>query len=282
MMTPDHKHRILILGASGFIGNALYKELCPYFKTFGTYHISTKTFADNKHFFQYRVEQDDIFEILEVVKPSIIISSLRGDFHAQVIAHQHMAEYVLSHECKIIFLSSANVFDAYSKYPSYEDDKTLSDSIYGHFKIKIENMLQRLPRKKMVIVRLPMIFGTQSPRLKEIKQHIAEKTAIEVFPNLIMNVTTDFKMTQQIHYIINRDKCGVYHLGSSDLVHHDDFMMEMVALITSDPVRFKQVYTTNEDRYLAVMPKLNKLPKHLQISSTELLEELNNYMNYNS
>lgn len=281
-MTPDNKHRILILGASGFIGNSLYKELCSYFKTFGTYNISNKVFDDNKHFFQYRVEDDDIFEILDVVKPSIIISCLRGDFHAQVIAHQHMAEYVVSHDCKIVFFSSANVFDAYSKYPSYEDDKTLSDSIYGHFKIKIENMLLRLPKKKVVIIRLPMIFGAQSPRIKEIKQHIVDKTAIEVFPNLIMNVTTDFKMTQQIHYIINRDKHGVFHLGSSDLVHHDDLIMEIVALITSETVRFKQVYTTNEDRYLAVMPKLNKLPKHLQISSTELLEELDNYMNYNS
>ncbi|MBJ7880390.1 sugar nucleotide-binding protein [Gelidibacter salicanalis] len=282
MMTPDNKHRILILGASGFIGNALYKELCSYFKTFGTYHLANSAFDNNKHFFQYRVEEDDIFEILEAVKPSIIISCLRGDFHAQVIAHQHMAEYVVAHDCKIIFLSSANVFDAYSKYPSYEDDKTLSDSIYGHFKIKIENMFLRLPKKKVAIVRLPMIFGTHSPRLKEIKQHIAEKTPIEVFPNLIMNVTTDFKLTQQIHYIINRDKYGVFHLGSSDLVHHDDFITEMVALITLENVLFKQVYTTNEDRYLAVMPKLNALPKHLQISSTELLEELDNYINYNS
>ncbi|HNU58804.1 MAG TPA: dTDP-4-dehydrorhamnose reductase, partial [Aquaticitalea sp.] len=27
------KHKILILGASGFLGQALYKELCPYFRT---------------------------------------------------------------------------------------------------------------------------------------------------------------------------------------------------------------------------------------------------------
>lgn len=192
-----------------------------------------------------------------------------------------MAEYVIAHDCKIIFFSSANVFDAYSKYPSYEDDKTLSESIYGHFKIKIENMLLRLPKRKVIIVRLPMVFGTQSPRFREIKQHIEEKLPIELFPNLIMNVTTDFKMTQQIHYMINRNKYGVFHLGSSDLVHHDDFIKEMVALMTSSPVHFKQVYTTNEDRYLAVMPKTHKLPKHLQISSTELLEELDNYMNYN-
>lgn len=274
MSQPEAKHRILILGASGFLGNALYKELCSYFKTFGTYCKQNPLLEKNKHFFQYNVEEDDVFEILEVVKPSIIISALRGDFHAQTIAHQHIVEYLKINDCKIIFLSSANVFDGYSKYPSYEDDKTLSESIYGHFKIKIENMLLRLPKQKAIILRLPMVFGTQSPRIKEMKQHIQEKTAIEIFPNLIMNVTTDFKVTQQIHYLINRNKWGVFHLGSTDLVHHDDFIKEMTAHLTSSSVKFKHVFTTNEDRYLAVMPKLNKLPKHLQITSNDILREL--------
>lgn len=222
MKAFESKHRILILGASGFIGNALYKELCSYFKTFGTYRIPKKIYEDNHQFFPYDVEKDDVYEILEATRPTIIISCLRGDFHAQTIAHQHITEYLAEHDCKIIFLSSANVFDAYSKFPSYEFDKTLSGSIYGHFKIKIENMLLRLPKKKVAIVRLPMVLGAQSPRIKELKQRLQEKTAIEIFPNIIMNVTTDSKVTQQIHYMINRNKYGIFHLGSVDLVHHDE------------------------------------------------------------
>lgn len=274
MKGKDIKHRILILGASGFIGNALYKELCSYFKTFGTYHTPKNEFENNAHFFQYTVEEDDIFEILKVTKPSIIISALRGDFHAQTIAHQHITEYLLSNDCKIIFLSSANAFDGYSKYPSYELDKTLSESIYGHFKIKIENMLLRLPKKKTIIVRLPMVLGAQSPRVKEIKQHIEAKTAVEIFPNIIMNVTTESKVTQQIHYIINRNKTGIFHLGSIDLVHHDEFVKDIVHTVSTNNVVYKHVFTTNEDRYLAVLPKYNKLPKHLQITSAEVLKEL--------
>ena len=276
MKENESKHRILILGASGFIGNAIYKELCSYFKTFGTYRIPHKTFTSNNHFLHYNVEQDDVYEVLEATKPSIIISALRGDFHAQTIAHQHISQYILDHDCKIIFLSSANVFDAYSKYPSYELDKTFSGSVYGHFKIKIENMLLRLPKKKVAIVRLPMVLGVQSPRIKELKQHLSDKTAIEIFPNIIMNVTTDSKVTQQIHYIINRNKSGVFHLGSTDLVHHDEYIKDIVNQITTkNGVLYKHVYTTNEDRYLAVLPKFNKLPKHLQVTSLEVLEELN-------
>ncbi len=275
MSDKKHKHRILIFGASGFLGNAVYKELCPYFKTFGTYCTPNKQYDNNVHFFQYNIAEDDVYEILNAVKPDIIISALRGDFHLQIIAHQHLFQYTLEHQCKILFLSSANVFDAYSKYPSYEEDKTFSESIYGHFKIKIENLLLKLPKKQVVIVRLPMVFGIHSPRLKEIKQAIDEQSAIEVFPNLIMNVTTDSKLTQQLHYIINREKYGIYHLGSTDLVHHDEFIKDIVDQIATKAVHYKLVFTTNDDRYLAVLPKTNKLPKHLNITSTEVLEELN-------
>jgi dTDP-4-dehydrorhamnose reductase len=273
-LEKEIKHRILILGASGFLGGALYKELCSYFKTFGTYHTDNLSFNKNKHFFQYNLEEDDVFEILNIVKPTIIISSLRGDFSAQVIVHKHLSEYIISNNCKLIFLSSANVFDAYSKYPSYEHDKTLSNSIYGHFKIKIENMLLRLPKKKTVIIRLPMVFGAQSPRLNVITQSLKEQMPIDVFPNLIMNVTTDSKFCQQIHYIINRDKSGIFHLGSNDLVHHDDFLKEIIESLGVKNALIKNVYTTNDDRYLAVLPKDNLLPKHLQLQSQDILTEI--------
>ena len=195
MKNKNTKDNILILGASGFIGKAIYKELCSYFRTFGTYNSNDIEFQNNQHFFHFNIEEDDIFEILKAVKPTIIISSLRGDFSAQIIAHSHIIEYLVNSECKLIYLSSANVFDTYSKYPSYENDKTLSESIYGRLKIKIENMLLRLPKRKYTIIRLPMVFGVLSPRIEKIKQQLNEHTPIEVFPNLIMNVTTDKRLS---------------------------------------------------------------------------------------
>lgn len=261
------------MGGSGFLGNAIYKELCNYFDTYGTFCHAANTFSNNKQFYRYDLENDDIFELLEKVKPQIIISALRGSFAAQVIAHQHIAEYVMDAACTLYFLSSANVFDTYSKYPSYETDKTLSESVFGRLKIKIENMLLRLPTKKWAILRVPMVFGNSSPRIKEMKNRILNNEPVEVFPNLILNVTNDDKLTQQIHYLINRNKTGIYHLGSSDLVHHEDFIKEVLERVgTFNPI-LKRVYTTNEDRYLAVLPKTNKLPKNLQFTYQDIIED---------
>ena len=274
-MATLKKHRILILGVSGFLGGAIYRELHPYFQTFGTYRTSCISHEKNKHFYQYDFEEDDIFEILNQVNPTIIISSLRGDFSAQLTAHKHLYEYTThKKECKVIFLSSANVFDAYSKFPSYENDTTLSNSIYGHLKIRLEQLFLKLPTKKVAIIRLPMVFGALSPRNNEIKLLLKLDEPIELFPNLIMNVTTAKKVSQQLHYIINRNKNGIYHLGSSDLVCHDDFIKELVKKMDFNNTRYKLVYTTNDSRYLAVLPRENKLPKHLQMKSEEVLDDM--------
>ncbi len=263
--------KILILGGSGFIGNALYKELCNYFDTHGTYY-SNPLFRGNGQFYKYDLQEDDPFQILEKVRPDYIISALRGDFIAQVQAHVHILEYVAKHNVKVYFISSANVFDAYSKYPSYENDKTLSDSIYGRLKIKIENMMMRLPKNKIGILRVPMVFGNTSPRIKEIKSSLEANEPIEVFPNLIINVTNDDRLMQQVHYLINQDKYGIFHLGSTDLVHHEDFVKEIIQRLGNYHPVLKKVYTTNDDRYLAVLPKHNILPKNLQISFQEIID----------
>ena len=265
------KKKILILGASGFVGNAIYKELCSYFDTYGTY-CSNRAFASNQQFFRYDLEEDDIFRILERVAPNIIISSLRGNFDAQIQAHHHIAEYLMKSDAKLFFISSANVFDAYSKFPSYEFDKTLSESVYGRLKIKIENMMMRLPKEKTAILRVPMVFGNTSPRIKEIKANLESREPIEVFPNLIINVTNDDRLTQQIHYLINRDKTGIFHLGSVDLIQHEEFIQEVIQKMGNYHPIFKRVFTTNEDRYLAALPKDNKLPKNLQVSYQEIID----------
>ncbi|WP_108245044.1 sugar nucleotide-binding protein [Muricauda brasiliensis] len=265
------KKKILILGASGFVGNAIYKELCSYFDTYGTYY-SNRSFAKNKQFIRYDLEEDDIFQVLEQVRPDVIISSLRGNFPAQIQAHQHLMEYLMRNETRLYFISSANVFDAYSKFPSYEQDKTLSLSVYGRLKIKIENMMMRLPKEKTAILRIPMVFGNSSPRIKEIKESIENNEPIEVFPNLIINVTNDYRLTQQIHYLINRNKTGIFHLGSSDLIQHEEFIKEVIEHLGNYHPIYKRVYTTNEDRYLAALPKDNLLPKNLRISCQEIID----------
>ena len=264
--------KILILGASGFIGNALYKELCNYYDTYGTYFSSRNGYPANQQFIQVRYTgRRYLSNYWKTCVPLCHIGPKRR-FRCTNTGTPAYLEYAAKHPCRLYFLSSANVFDAYSKFPSYEYDKTLSESIYGRLKIKIENTLLRRPKTKVAILRVPMVFGNTSPRIKEMKQAIWNNDPIEVFPNLIINVTNDDKLTQQVHYLINRNKSGIYHLGSTDLVHHEDFIREVVDRIGSFNPIYKRVFTTNEERFLAVLPKDNLLPKNLQLSYQDVID----------
>ena len=251
----------------------MYKELYRYYDTYGTYN-SGKIYSDNRHFIRFNLEEDSLYDILAEIKPSVIISALRGNFDEQVEAHKELVHYAAITNARVIYLSSANVFDAFSHYPSYEFDKTLSESVYGKLKIRCETTIMRsLPERQWAIARVPMIFGVSSPRLSEIKTALLLNEPIEVFPHLIMNTTTDQKLSQQVHYMINRNKSGIYHLGSSDLIHHKEFVLELIKMLglPQKPI-LKNVYTSNFDRYLAVLPRDNKLPQHLAITNEEVIE----------
>ena len=174
MRKKNKKKKIVILGGSGFIGASLYKELSPYYDTRASYcHNEEK--KNNQHFFRYDMQDDDVVAVLKQYKPDIIISALRGDFAAQIQAHMHLVEYVQTHSVKLLFMSSANVFDAYSKFPSYEFDKTLSQSVYGRLKIKIENALLRLPARESSVVSAPIHMPTEKAPSKNRQVAMAAK-----------------------------------------------------------------------------------------------------------
>ena len=264
---------ILILGGSGFIGNCLYKELAPYYNTFATYNTA-KGYLDNHHFLYFNHEQGGLEAILKEVKPKLIISALRGEFNAQLETHDFLIKLISKSDCRIVFLSSANVFDSFEHYPSYEYDKTFSESIFGRFKIKIENQLMRLSPGKFVIARLPMIFGLNAPRTLEIDEAVLNNEAIEVFPNSIINVNSDIRLSQQIHFLINHKKTGLFHLGSTDLISHYDFIRNVVERRHQKTGVFKQVFSSNTIRYIATLPKENKLPNHILPSYLDVLDDL--------
>jgi dTDP-4-dehydrorhamnose reductase len=267
-------NKILILGASGFIGNVLYKELLPYFDVYGTYNSSNPEFDNNKIMFQFNVEHDDINVILNKVKPNFIISSLRGNFKDQFKVHQEVLNFVLeSIDCKIIYLSTVNVFDAKGDLPSYENDSLLAHSDYGKYKVNQEKALLNLPKSKFTILRLPLVLGVNSPRIIQLKEAVKNKADFEVYPNLIISVTTANKIAQQVHYIINKNLNGIYHLASNDMIHHLDLFEEISDKLELKNVIFKNIYTSNEDKYLAILSKHNQLPKNYQITISEIIED---------
>ncbi|MCH9659499.1 MAG: sugar nucleotide-binding protein [Bacteroidetes bacterium] len=266
-------NKILILGASGFIGNTLYKELLPYYDVYGTYASQQGTFKENQVFFEYRVEEGGLDTILNTVQPNIIISSLRGDYSAQYKAHELLVEYCHATQSRLLLLSSVNVFDGVGTFPAYEDSPTDSLSDYGRSKMDLEKLVSQLPKQQYSILRIPMVLGVTAPRICKLRLAIKHDVHFEVYPNLIISITTANKLAQQVHYIINQEVYGILHLASKDVIHHRDLFKEISEKISDKKPIFKNVYESNEDRYLAILPKKYKLPKPYRITVAQVIED---------
>lgn len=267
-------NKILILGASGFIGRSLFRELQSYFEVYGTYYSNSIDYSSNQVYFKYDTAEDKLLDLLEKVQPTVIISSLRGDHNEQLKEHKVLCEYVQrNHYCRLLYMSSANVFDGQFKLPSYEYDKPLSESSYGKFKISVERLLLESIPAQTTILRLPVVLGIQSPRIVQLRQAIKHHATFEVYPKLTISITTADKVAQQVHYIISKRLDGIFHLASNDMVHHEDLFREITSKMGDKYPIFKSVYRSNDDSYLAILPKKNKLPEPYRISVAEVIDD---------
>ena len=74
--------------------------------------------SKNQHFYHFDHTQEEVNEILRKVKPKLIISAIRGPFDDQIDLHQQLVEHCKYFDCRLMFLSSSNVYDAFHNYPS--------------------------------------------------------------------------------------------------------------------------------------------------------------------
>jgi len=121
--------------------------------------------------------------------------------------------------------------------------------------------------------RIPMVLGVNSPKIVQLKEASKYNAEFEIFPNLVVSATTINKIAQQIHYIINKNLEGIFHLSSNDMIHHSELFYEITDKLGLKNVIFKKIYSSNKDSYLAILPKQNLLPKNYQITLNEIIDD---------
>lgn len=267
--------RILILGAGSYIGSGLKKRLEENYKNvYGTYRTAAAGYDGDASMYQYSLGDDDALSyVLEQAEPDYVISCLRGDFKEQLRTHRMAAEYLAVRSGKMIFISTANVFDAALDRAHLEGDLPKSDSEYGRFKIQCERELQGILGEDAVIIRIPGVWGKDSPRLQRLVEDLDSRHAVATYKNLYVNITTDIQVAEWVLYIIQHDLRGIFHVGTKDITEYLAFHRGLTAALGREEPAF-QITDCEIRQVQAVIPGRDEIPDSMQMTVKAVTEYL--------
>ena len=210
--------KILILGASGTVGKPLFQTLSGTgaHEVHGSYHRNKP--ADALAGRWHPLDISDVSGLTHILKntaPDLVVSSLNCDFAQQLTLHRHLAQHLQKTGGRMVFVSTANVFDGDVRGQHREGDKPYPISSYGKFKQACETLLQETLGEKCLVIRLPKVIDEKTAE-SFLKQ--AETGAPPVYENLHMGFNSAQNVASAIAYCIEMGKTGVLHLTSIDAV----------------------------------------------------------------
>ena len=226
------KKKILIVGASGFVGNYLYNNLKKQrdLLVYGTYCKSHKKDLIK---FDYTFAGD--FEKIYKISPEFIIwaagekdfKKTESDLSKTLTKNYYpfktfLSSFHFSKNIKIVFISTDYVFEG-SKGGYAVSDKTVPKSNYGIYKSKCEEFLTDSVNN-FSIIRAGSIIGTGSIFFNWLVNSIKKESSLELFDNYftptpIVNVFNSIddiinnKINEKIIHVSGGLKINRYDLG---------------------------------------------------------------------
>ena len=230
--------KILITGASGFIGGLLYKKLSGKDTAGVAFKISDQDKASRIIDVDLR-NGPAVKEMMEKYQPDVIyhfaalvvpkINEENPELAKQ--SHIEVTDNILKHmkkDAHIIFLSTDKVFDGKEICPD-EDSKPVPTSLYGKLKLEAENMIRnRAPKHH--IFRLPIVHSNGDPRSTSFvdKSLIALKKgqSISAFTNIKRCYIKVEELIELLVKSVDNQRYGIFHLGC-DMASYFDRIVKM-------------------------------------------------------
>lgn len=223
--------KILILGASGFIGNYCFSELKkhPNFVVLGTYFSNTK---DDLVFLDY-TKSIDFIDKLDTIKPNIIIwtaglknINLLESSHSLselynflpikcLVDYQNRAQ----HKIQIIFISSDYVFNG-KKGEYTTNDQSNPDTIYGKSKVAAEHYI-KANSSFFTILRVGGVIGKGSPFWDWFTGQLKSEQKIELYDDIFSPTPIDI-ILKAIKKSIELKLTGLYHVSGGRAISRYD------------------------------------------------------------
>jgi UDP-glucose 4-epimerase len=294
--TSRYKVKILLVGGAGFIGKRFIRKHAQKNKII--VYATTQDIIKSKNFLnefnieteEGVIEENKLSQIIEFHKPDVVIhlAALTGlvkchndpqnAFKTNVYGTHNVANSCANLRCKLIFISSREVYGETIDKSTREDDPLLPNNVYGITKMMGENIIQFFNQTQnldFTILRLTNVFGPEGDQYGAqiiIKKALRDKK-IQIFGgSQRLNYVYVDDVVDIIYKAIENKKSSkqIFNVGSTNTITVKEFA-ETVSNIIGDNIEFeykpmRETETTNFE------PNLTKLQKFFGLPQTSLDE----------
>ncbi|PSB12769.1 NAD(P)-dependent oxidoreductase [filamentous cyanobacterium CCP2] len=235
--------KLLITGASGFLGWYLCQLAQAKWNVFGTYHSHTVDIPDTTQLKLDLTDFDRLKDTLITLKPDAVIHAAAmsqpnqcqenpdRSYLINVIASWNLAGLCADLHIPFVFTSSELVFDG--KNPPYqESDPVCPINLYGEQKVAAETgILDR--HSDAVICRMPLMFGVV-PHAQSFIQPFIERIrtgqVLNLFTDEIRTPVSGTSAAKGILLALEKAK-GLIHLGGYDRLSRHEMGLMLVEVL---------------------------------------------------
>lgn len=226
--------KVLVIGASGFVGKAIYKSLSKRHKVFGTYFENRKPGLVKLDI----RDKKSVGKIFEKSKPDIVILPAaetnvdlceikkRLTYGINVAGTRNIAEPCRKANAKLVYFSTDYIFDG-KKGPYKEASIPNPASEYGRQKLKCEQLIRKSLRE-YIIIRTTVVFG-YDPESKnfvmqlarDLKNKVPRKVPVDQYshPAYIKD------LADACAELIEKGRNGIYNVVGDDYLNRYEFAL---------------------------------------------------------
>lgn len=274
------KKRLLVTGASGFLGWNVCQFPQDDWEIIGTYHNHpTGIFNTIMAVYLDLTDLNAIHHIFKTIKPDgvlhlgaisrINICEKQPTLSRNINVHptELLADLCRQSQIPFVFTSSSQVFDGTSSAYK-ESDPVHPITTYAHHKLEAER-LALATNPKATIGRMPLMYGDKSPTsvnfLPQWVQKLKNRELLTVFTDEIRQPASGQSAAAALFLLLKKQPSGVFNIAGSEVLSRADFA-NIMARIFNLPTDTLQ-YCLQQD-----VPMAANRPKNLSLNIDKIKE----------